>query len=42
VLATLPVGLRAGLLEALGRLVSDRLAEPMPCEQAVRRPRSLA
>ena len=42
VLTTLPVASRVGLVEALGRLVSDRLAEPMPCEQAVRRPRSPA
>ena len=42
VLATLPAGLRAQFLDALGRLVSGRLSEPVECAQPVRRPRSRA
>jgi MarR family transcriptional regulator, transcriptional regulator for hemolysin len=37
VLAALPAGERAGLLDALNRLVSDRLSEPVECSPAVRR-----
>jgi MarR family transcriptional regulator, transcriptional regulator for hemolysin len=37
VLATLPAGERAGLLDALNRLVSDRLSEPVQCSPPVRR-----
>ena len=37
VLAALPAGERADLLDALNRLVSDRLSEPVECSPAVRR-----
>src|SRR5919109_1402448 len=37
VLATLPPRERTGLLEALNRLVSDRLSEPVECSPPVRR-----
>jgi MarR family transcriptional regulator for hemolysin len=37
VLATLPVRERQGLLDALNRLISDRLAEPVECNPPVRR-----
>lgn len=37
VLATLPPGERTGLLDALNRLVSDRLSEPVQCTPPVRR-----
>lgn len=37
VLATLPARERQGLLEALNRLISDRLAEPVACNPPVRR-----
>ena len=37
VLATLPPGERTGLLDALNRLVSDRLSEPVECTPPVRR-----
>jgi MarR family transcriptional regulator, transcriptional regulator for hemolysin len=37
VLAALPAGERAGLLDALNRLVSDRLSEPVECSPPVRR-----
>jgi MarR family transcriptional regulator, transcriptional regulator for hemolysin len=37
VLAALPAGERAGLLDALSRLVSDRLSEPVECSPPVRR-----
>jgi MarR family transcriptional regulator, transcriptional regulator for hemolysin len=37
VLATLPARERQGLLDALNRLISDRLAEPVECSPPVRR-----
>jgi MarR family transcriptional regulator, transcriptional regulator for hemolysin len=37
VLATLPARERKDLLDALSRLVSDRLSEPVPCRPALRR-----
>jgi hypothetical protein len=37
VLATLPAGERTGLLDALNRLVSDRLSEPVECSPPLRR-----
>jgi MarR family transcriptional regulator for hemolysin len=37
VLATLPTRERTGLLDALNRLVSDRLSEPVECSPPVRR-----
>lgn len=37
VLATLPARERAGLLDALSRLVTDRLSEPVECDPPLRR-----
>jgi MarR family transcriptional regulator, transcriptional regulator for hemolysin len=37
VLSTLPASEQAGLLDALNRLVSDRLSEPVECSPPVRR-----
>jgi DNA-binding MarR family transcriptional regulator len=37
VLASLPAGERDGFLDALRRLATDRLAEPVACAQPVRR-----
>jgi MarR family transcriptional regulator, transcriptional regulator for hemolysin len=37
VLAALPAGERRVLVDALGRLVAERLARPTPCSQPVRR-----
>jgi hypothetical protein len=37
VLATLAPGDREAFVRALGLLVSDRLAEPVPCAHPVRR-----
>jgi len=42
VLATLGDGSGEPLMAALGRLVGDRLSEPVACEQSPRRPRSPA
>jgi MarR family transcriptional regulator, transcriptional regulator for hemolysin len=39
VLSVLPARDRKVFLDALSRLVSERLAEPVPCAQPVRRPR---
>jgi MarR family transcriptional regulator, transcriptional regulator for hemolysin len=42
VLGALPEGEREAFVDALSRLVADRLAEPVACERPVRRPRSLS
>jgi MarR family transcriptional regulator for hemolysin len=40
VLGALPEDGRVEFVEALGRIVAGRLAEPTPCERPVRRPRT--